>query len=77
MLILFCVLVLVGIDRLGYVEWYAARRTLSRMNMREAMQQEIYLMELDRTLVYADSADACWSIVQKDLRRHELCLGPA
>ncbi len=64
-LILFCVLVLVGIDRLGYVEWYAARRTLSRMNMREAMQQEIYLMELARTLLYADSADACWSVVRK------------
>lgn len=64
-LILFIFLVLIGIDRLGYVEWYAARSSLSQMNVRRAVQDEIYLVELRRSLLYAETVEECWSIVRR------------
>ena len=63
-LVLFVVLVLVGIDQLGYVEWSAMRRLLSRINMRQAMQDEIYLVELRRAVVQAESPEMCWQVVR-------------
>jgi UDP-GlcNAc:undecaprenyl-phosphate GlcNAc-1-phosphate transferase len=64
-LILFVFLVMIGIDRLGYVEWYAARRSLARFSVRQAVQDEIYLMELRRSLLYANTVEECWAIVRR------------
>ena len=64
-LILFIILVLIGIDRLGYVEWSAARRTIAQINVLKAVQEEIYLLELRRTFLEVDSPEACWQVVRK------------
>ncbi len=64
-LILFIFLVLIGVDRLGYVEWYAARSSLSRLNVRQVVQDEIYLVEMRRALLYANSVEECWVIVRR------------
>ena len=63
-LLLFCVLVLVGVDRLGYVEFNAARRALSHTAARRAVSNEIYLHELTQALLEADSVNAWWTIAR-------------
>ena len=63
-LVLFCVLVLFGIDQLGYVEWKAAGSLISRINMRQAVHDEIYLVELRRKMLQAANPDMCWAIVR-------------
>jgi UDP-GlcNAc:undecaprenyl-phosphate GlcNAc-1-phosphate transferase len=64
-LIFFCALVLFGIDRLGYVEFKAARKILFGSSVRSAVKDEIYLHELEQSLSEADGLDAWWSIVCK------------
>ncbi len=59
----FCGMVLFCINRLGYVEFSAARRMLSGSSMLKAIQDEIYLQELEVLLAQAESLDAWWSIV--------------
>ncbi len=63
-LVLFCLLVLLGVKRLGYIEFTAARRTLSHRTMRQAVQEEIHLEELSRALLEADTIETCWHVVR-------------
>jgi UDP-GlcNAc:undecaprenyl-phosphate GlcNAc-1-phosphate transferase len=66
----FCCLIWIGINYLGYVEFGALRKTLSRKAMLRVLQEEIYLHELRRRLENTDTAESCWGIVSsasKDL----------
>ena len=66
--IFFCVLVFFGIQRLNYVEFRAARKILFGSSMRRAVQDEIYLHELDQALLQADCFEVWWSIVRNTCR---------
>ena len=62
-LALFVFLVVVGIAHLGYVEFAAARKTVSTLFLRRAVQDQIFLQELDRRLDKADHPEEFWQIV--------------
>ncbi len=64
-LLLFVILLLFGIKRLGYVEFHAARKTLSHRKIRRAVQEEIYIEELRRALLEAQTPDECWLVLQR------------
>lgn len=64
MLVLFVVLVVIGISRLGYVEFSAARRLLSRMSIRRGVQEEIHLEELKAALADVQSVEGCWHVLR-------------
>jgi UDP-GlcNAc:undecaprenyl-phosphate GlcNAc-1-phosphate transferase len=66
----FCSLIWIGVNYLGYVEFGALRKTLSRKSVLRLLQEEIYLHELRRRLDDADTVEACWLVVRavcKDL----------
>jgi UDP-GlcNAc:undecaprenyl-phosphate GlcNAc-1-phosphate transferase len=64
-LVIFCSLALIGIDRLGYIEFAAARKTLSHTFMRRAVQEHIQVEELQRALADANSIEQWWAVVRK------------
>ena len=67
----FCSLVFAGVNCLGYVEFSAVRRTLSKRKILRVLQEEIYLQELDRSLLGAATVGECWEVVRNactDLR---------
>ena len=66
--VLFCLLVLFFIHRLNYIEFRAARKILFGSSMRRAVQDEIYLHELDQALLQADSFETWWNIVRNTCR---------
>ncbi len=61
--IVFCVLVLYGVNRLGYTEFRVARKMLSRKSLLGGMRDELYLFDLRNRLDSAQTAEACWQIV--------------
>ncbi len=61
--IVFSGLVLLGIRRLGYVEFRTARKLLSERKFRRTLQERIYLDSLGQSLDAAASPDACWEVV--------------
>ena len=64
-ILVFFSLVFAGINCLGYVEFSAARRTLlSKKKMLRVIQEDIYLQELERTLVAAETVRQCWEVVR-------------
>jgi UDP-GlcNAc:undecaprenyl-phosphate GlcNAc-1-phosphate transferase len=63
-LVLFSCLVLAGIDRLGYVEFRAARKTFSHTFMLRAVQDHIILEELERALRGVKTVEDWWGIVR-------------
>ena len=63
-MLLFVVLVLAGIRRLQYVEFSAARKTLSHTLFRRVVQDHIYLEELELELRNARNADEWWEVVR-------------
>jgi UDP-GlcNAc:undecaprenyl-phosphate GlcNAc-1-phosphate transferase len=63
-IIFFCVLIWIGINRLGYVEVSAARKTLSRKNVFRILKEEIYLQELESSINAARTVEESWKIVQ-------------
>ncbi len=64
-ILVFCSLVFAGVNCLGYVEFSAARRTMfSKKRMLRAIQEDIYLQELERTLVAAETVRQCWNVVR-------------
>ena len=70
-LLAFCSLVFAGVNCLGYVEFSAVRRTLSKKKILRVLQDEIYLQELDRLLTGAETVEDCWVVVRNaciDLR---------
>ena len=63
--IVFCCLVLIGVNRLGYIEFNAARRALSHSAARRAISDEIYLHELTHSLQNADTVGQWWMIARE------------
>ena len=62
-LIVFCALVLFGIKQLGYVEFAAARHTLSGTSILQAVKEEIFLREFEQALRQAESLESWWSVI--------------
>ena len=70
-MILFCGLAVLGVKRLGYVEFSAARKLLSQRLFLRSLQEQIYLDSLSDSLRLAATHDAFWQIVYstcEDLR---------
>ncbi len=63
-LLAFCAFVFAGVKALGYVEFSAVRRTLSKKKILRVLQEEIYLQELDRSLTRAETVSECWEVVR-------------
>ena len=63
-LLVFVILVLIGIRRLGYVEFSAARKMLSHVVFRGVVQDQIYLEELERNLDNAHTPEQWWHVVR-------------
>lgn len=63
-LLVFCAVVFAGVNALGYPELSAMRRTLSKKRVLRALQEEIYLQELDRSLLAAETTEECWEVVR-------------
>lgn len=61
----FCLLVLAGINYLGYIELSAARRTFSRKNFFRVLKDEIYLQELEQLIAETETPEQTWIIVRK------------
>ena len=71
MLAVFILLMALGIKRLGYVEFSAARKLFSRFSLRRAVQEEIHLEELRTALADTHSIEGCWHVARiacRDLR---------
>jgi UDP-GlcNAc:undecaprenyl-phosphate/decaprenyl-phosphate GlcNAc-1-phosphate transferase len=60
----FCSLIWVGINYLGYVEFDALRKTLSRKSVLRSLHEEIYLHELRRSIEDAETVESLWSMVR-------------
>lgn len=56
----FFLLVWAGVRYLGYTEFIAARRVLSRANIRRVVRDDIYLQDLERSLAEIKTVDDCW-----------------
>ena len=64
LLFLFCLLVLIGVSRLRYIEFSAAWRTLSHKMMLRAVQEEIYVRDLAKTLAGVETPEECWQVIR-------------
>lgn len=60
---IFCVLVFIGVNYLGYVELGAARRSFSRKVLLRTVKEEVYLHELTAALNKVTDTKGCWQIV--------------
>jgi UDP-GlcNAc:undecaprenyl-phosphate GlcNAc-1-phosphate transferase len=64
-IIVFCVLVYVGVNYLGYIELAAARRTLSRKMILSVVKEDVYLHELKLAVSRINSLPEYWDVVQR------------
>jgi UDP-GlcNAc:undecaprenyl-phosphate GlcNAc-1-phosphate transferase len=62
-IIIFCVLVYIGVNYLGYIELAAARRTLSRKMILKVVKEEVYLQALSRAVAKVDKLPQYWDVV--------------
>lgn len=65
LLLVFLILVLIGVRRLGYVEFSAARKMISRVAFQSVVRDQIYMEELEQELQKAQSAEDWWRLVQE------------
>ncbi len=63
-LIIFCVAVWIGIQRLGYVEFNTAGRLLLTGSFRKLLRSHISLRNLEDSLSSAQSPDECWAVLK-------------
>jgi UDP-GlcNAc:undecaprenyl-phosphate GlcNAc-1-phosphate transferase len=63
-IVIFCVLVYVGVNYLGYIEISAARRTLSGTMVRSVVKEDIYLQELTTAIARIITLQEFWQIVR-------------
>ncbi len=63
--ILFCGLALVGVRKLGYVEFSAARKLLSQRAFLRSLRERLFLDSLLLALDAAPTLDACWSVIYR------------
>ena len=64
-ILLFAILVAIGIRRLGYVEFSAARKLFSHRKLRRAVADEIFLEELRHALTAARTTEDCWIVLHR------------
>ena len=62
-IILFCGLVLLGVRRLGYVEFRAVRKMLSQRAFLRSLQEQMYLDALAQSLAAAETVKAAWDVI--------------
>ena len=62
-LLIFICFTLIGIDRLGYVEFVAARKAFTYTFRRRTVQDHIILEELDRALLQTRNLEEWWAVV--------------
>jgi hypothetical protein len=62
-IIVFCVLVYVGVNYLGYIELAAARRTLSRKMILSVVKEDVYLHELTQAISRVTTVPEYWDVV--------------
>jgi UDP-GlcNAc:undecaprenyl-phosphate/decaprenyl-phosphate GlcNAc-1-phosphate transferase len=67
-LLVFCSLVAIGVNCLGYVELIAAQRTLAGHRLVRHMRDEIYMQDLTRSLSQAQSVEECWAVIHSTCR---------
>ena len=63
-IILFCVAVWIGIQRLGYVEFDTAGRLLLAGSFRKLLRSHISLRNFENSLECAQTPDECWSVLK-------------
>lgn len=63
-IILFCVAVWIGIQRLGYVEFDTAGRLLLTGSFRKLLRSHISLRNFETSLSCAQTPDECWTILK-------------
>ncbi len=62
---IFLLLAFAGIDYLDYIELGAARRAVSSKQVLRQVREEIYLRELERSILDAESPEGCWTVVRR------------
>jgi UDP-GlcNAc:undecaprenyl-phosphate/decaprenyl-phosphate GlcNAc-1-phosphate transferase len=67
-LVVFCLLVAIGVNCLGYVELIAAGRTLAGHRLVRHIRDEIYMQDLTRSLSKAQSVEECWDVIHNTCR---------
>jgi UDP-GlcNAc:undecaprenyl-phosphate GlcNAc-1-phosphate transferase len=70
-IVVFCLLSCIGISCLGYVEFKAARKALSKTTVMRVLQEEIHLQELSKALECADTVEECWRVIYAACRTLE------
>jgi UDP-GlcNAc:undecaprenyl-phosphate GlcNAc-1-phosphate transferase len=63
-IVLFCILVCVGVNYLGYIEISAARRALSRKTVLGAVKEEVYLQQFEASVAEMNTLQDCWDLVR-------------
>jgi UDP-GlcNAc:undecaprenyl-phosphate GlcNAc-1-phosphate transferase len=67
-IVLFCVLVYIGVNYLGYIEITAARRTFSGSMVRQMVKEEVYLQELTTAMAKIHTLQEFWQVVRSVCR---------
>jgi UDP-GlcNAc:undecaprenyl-phosphate/decaprenyl-phosphate GlcNAc-1-phosphate transferase len=62
-IVLFCILVCVGVNYLGYVEIAATRRALSRKTVLGAVKQEVFLQQFAIAADKMHTVEDCWKVI--------------
>jgi UDP-GlcNAc:undecaprenyl-phosphate GlcNAc-1-phosphate transferase len=63
--VVFLLLVCAGIHYLDYIELGAAWRAVSSQRVLRQVRDDIYLRDLERSVLSAESAEGCWLIVRR------------
>jgi UDP-GlcNAc:undecaprenyl-phosphate GlcNAc-1-phosphate transferase len=64
-ILVFLLLVCAGIYYLDYIELGAALRAVSSQRVLRQVREDIYLRDLERSVLSAESVESCWLIVRK------------
>jgi UDP-GlcNAc:undecaprenyl-phosphate GlcNAc-1-phosphate transferase len=60
----FCIVLIIFVNRLGYIEFRAARKSLSHRAVRSAVTREIYLHDLSTALLSATTLESWWTVTR-------------
>ena len=64
-IIVFCVLVCVGVNYLGYIELSAARRTIPRKMILSVVKEEVYLHDLTEAVARIEKPSQYWDLLRR------------
>ncbi len=81
LMVLFCAVAWIGIQRLNYAELEVAGRMFSQGTFQNVIDGQVHLQEFEKSLVCASDLDSCWKLIQQaglqfgfesiELRTHE------